>query len=169
MQKDTVLKSGINKRVTCHISLHSFAIYLHKCGHDIRTVQGLLGHRSVRATMIYTHVHNRGLEVVISSLDKIKGLPDWLGPWGAKTVALLLDLYSGDSKAWTNRSSRWRCVMPYLHYVSQSRRSLAQPNTDRERYCKTAGKRFEQRKVWQRSFWRTWVVTSSEYEFRPIC
>jgi hypothetical protein len=35
-------------------------------------------------------------------------------------------------------------VMPCLHYVSQSRRSLAQPNTDRERYCKTAGKHFEQ-------------------------
>jgi site-specific recombinase XerD len=29
-------------------------------GHDIRTVQELFGHRNVSATMIYTHVLNRG-------------------------------------------------------------------------------------------------------------
>jgi integron integrase len=55
-----VRETGIVKLATCHTLRHSFATHLLQAGYDIRTVQELLGHRSVQTTMIYTHVLNRG-------------------------------------------------------------------------------------------------------------
>ena len=66
-------KLGIAKSVTCHTFRHSFATHLLEDGYDIRTIQELLGHRSVKTTMVYTHVLNRGTADILSPLDKILG------------------------------------------------------------------------------------------------
>ena len=63
--------AGIHRTVGPHTLRHCFATHLLEMGYDIRTVQELLGHKSVETTMIYTHVLNRGGRGVDSPVDRL--------------------------------------------------------------------------------------------------
>lgn len=59
-------RAGItHKRVTCHTLRHSIATHLLKGGADIRQIQVLLGHRSLKSTERYTRVELSDLREVI--------------------------------------------------------------------------------------------------------
>jgi len=62
-------KTALKKHVTLHGLRHAFATHLLETGTELRVIQALLGHRSLRSTVRYTHVSPQHVGRVDSPLD----------------------------------------------------------------------------------------------------
>ena len=69
--KETTLRAHIDKTVTPHTLRHCFATHLLEAGVNIRVIQKLLGHKSLRATEIYLHVAENYINQTKSPLDSL--------------------------------------------------------------------------------------------------
>jgi integrase/recombinase XerD len=68
-------RAGLRQRVTPHLLRHCFATHLLEAGTDIRVIQALLGHRSLRTTARYTLVSRAHVGTVRSPLDTLPSPP----------------------------------------------------------------------------------------------
>jgi site-specific recombinase XerD len=70
--KRAVYKSNIKKNVTPHTLRHSYATHLLEKGTDLRYIQVILGHSSVKTTEIYTHVSTKNLQAIKSPIEEMQ-------------------------------------------------------------------------------------------------
>lgn len=74
-----VATASISKKITPHVLRHCFATHLMETGVDIAVIQALLGHASLRATEVYTHVS-------VEHIGRVKSPLDLLGTPAAKKL-----------------------------------------------------------------------------------
>ena len=69
--KKAVKQSRIGKRISCHTLRHSYATTLMEQGLDVRVIQGLLGHRSLKTTTLYLHITRSVMQSVQQAINDL--------------------------------------------------------------------------------------------------
>jgi site-specific recombinase XerD len=64
-------EAGLQKMATPHTLHHSFATHLLETGTDLRFIQALLGHSSVKTTKLYTQLTAKSMDKIQSPLDRL--------------------------------------------------------------------------------------------------
>jgi integrase/recombinase XerD len=70
--RQVIRETSLAKKVSMHTFRHCFATHLMEAGTDIRILQVLLGHSSIRTTLRYTHITDRLVQKLVSPLDLIQ-------------------------------------------------------------------------------------------------
>jgi site-specific recombinase XerD len=72
--KKACIRTGLQKKITCHSLRHAFATHALESGMSIVRVKDLLGHCSLRSTMVYLHVANLPESTPVTPLDYLCNL-----------------------------------------------------------------------------------------------
>ncbi len=67
--KKAAFRAGITKTVTTKTLRHSFATHLLEHGVELRYIQEMMGHSSIKTTQIYTHITTKGFDEIKSPMD----------------------------------------------------------------------------------------------------
>jgi len=102
--KRLVARAGLGKDGSCHMLRHTMATVMLEGGADVRYIQQMLGHASLRTTQVYTHVAIRALKAVHEATHpsarlKRAGRPQAAPAPGSRSEPrILLDEDGGDDE-----------------------------------------------------------------------